>query len=895
MPPSPEQTSTLADLGEAALRAFKLISQYVARQLGEREVSADPQPLLAPKAQMNLRGILSENRQALRSLRREPAIARLEVEWLDTNEVEHLYICRASSASVEPDGLDGRVVSYRAALGRLAEVPAGSVGQIFLPRGRRKARVRCRLLLHPSLDGVDWDSLDNAFELLDRTVGVDSILRLLAHERQPGAAAIDFLSQIFADEETKQIFFDQRRRKTVDRMELRDQPVLDQFQGSIFRLPLDRQVVLLGPPGAGKTTTLIRRLAQKRTEEALTVDEQERLTRLSLKNEFMSDTGWVMFSPTELLKLYLREAFNRESVPASSWNLRTWNAERISLGRDVLRFLKGASSGRFTLADSDNLLLDCRSPALASLHDEVAKVVDDEVLAKCSQALEWMDGSSDRDAQQVAGQLHARFRTDPMSVDTIHSFAENNDTLRNALSRLSDQIDNQERTIANDLLAPDPTARLKALHELLKDTPTPPRDGDEDDDGEIEEEVIEPAGAAWDRASTARTLLRLVRSLAEQATSDRTRPLRNDLIKVMNWIGRRRLAQDQLLALGRKLLVRWKVRVLDGAARDLVGAVPAIYARFRRRSASRGVYYRKDAEASSFSSVLSPLETDVVILAMLRNARRSLERLPDAAWLQSITGRYVMQLFVDEATDVSSVQLACMLELSHPKLRSWFACGDFRQRITKSGITSHDEIEWLGRVAQVQNLEVREITSEYRQSERLKALARALWDERDSSGITNHAETPADDPAPLLVESISGGLLARWLANRILEVERLVGRLPSIAVFVDSEHSIDEVVKSTAVFLAARNIQIVGCRDGRDVGNSQEVRVFDIQHIKGLEFEAVFFVGVDALAERMPDLFDRYIYVGVTRAATFLGITCRTRLPEKLESIRPLLSTGGWE
>ena len=27
-----------------------------------------------------------------------------------------------------------------------------------------------------------------------------------------------------------------------------------------------------------------------------------------------------------------------------------------------------------------------------------------------------------------------------------------------------------------------------------------------------------------------------------------------------------------------------------------------------------------------------------------------------------------------------------------------------------------------------------------------------------------------------------------------------------------------------------------------------DVRVFDIQHIKGLEFEAVFFVGVDRLA-----------------------------------------------
>jgi superfamily I DNA and RNA helicase len=64
------------------------------------------------------------------------------------------------------------------------------------------------------------------------------------------------------------------------------------------------------------------------------------------------------------------------------------------------------------------------------------------------------------------------------------------------------------------------------------------------------------------------------------------------------------------------------------------------------------------------------------------------------------------------------------------------------------------------------------------------------------------------------------------------------------------------------------------------------VRVFDIQHIKGLEFEAVFFLGVDRLAELQPELFDKYIYVGMTRAAAYLGLTCEGTLPSQLASLR---------
>jgi UvrD-like helicase C-terminal domain len=79
---------------------------------------------------------------------------------------------------------------------------------------------------------------------------------------------------------------------------------------------------------------------------------------------------------------------------------------------------------------------------------------------------------------------------------------------------------------------------------------------------------------------------------------------------------------------------------------------------------------------------------------------------------------------------------------------------------------------------------------------------------------------------------------------------------------------------------------------GLVVGDAREVRIFDVQHvqhIKGMEFEAVFFVGIDRLAERIPSL-----YVGVTRAATYLGLTCETVLPKRLETARTHFATTSW-
>lgn len=138
-----------------------------------------------------------------------------------------------------------------------------------------------------------------------------------------------------------------------------------------------------------------------------------------------------------------------------------------------------------------------------------------------------------------------------------------------------------------------------------------------------------------------------------------------------------------------------------------------------------------------------------------------------------------------------------------------------------------------------------------------------------------------------LVENIAPGEpTASWLAARIREIDRFVGELPSIAVLVNSEDDVVPVSDALTQALEDQSIRVTACRNGQVRGSEGSVRVFNVEHIKGLEFEAVFFLEVDGLLKLHPDLFNKYLYVGATRAATYFGVTCRNTLPQKLQGLQ---------
>jgi DNA helicase IV len=222
-----------------------------------------------------------------------------------------------------------------------------------------------------------------------------------------------------------------------------------------------------------------------------------------------------------------------------------------------------------------------------------------------------------------------------------------------------------------------------------------------------------------------------------------------------------------------------------------------------------------------------------------------------------------------------------MAALCDPAAYSFFVCGDFNQRLTRWGSRTAADLRWV-----LNDIEIRHIRVDYRHSRQLNELARQIAVLSDPS-IEEAQLPPATDNEgvkPVIgLKLQSNEALALWLRNRTFEVERLTGRVPSIAVLVNGESEVAPLAEALDRLLAEQNLRAVACPEGRVFGAETDVRVFDIQHIKGLEFEAVFLIGLDRLAASEPDLFEKYLYVGATRAATYLGITLEgTVLPPKL-------------
>ena len=219
--------------------------------------------------------------------------------------------------------------------------------------------------------------------------------------------------------------------------------------------------------------------------------------------------------------------------------------------------------------------------------------------------------------------------------------------------------------------------------------------------------------------------------------------------------------------------------------------------------------------------------------------------------------------------------------------------------MTSEGITSWEDFTNAIPKSEVKNLQV-----SYRQSQTLLSLAKIIY-QKSTGQIANYEsyiEKDEAEPKPLMLISQDEDDKLQWIATRILEIYRAYnGSIPSIAIFLSDENLLESFAKELGELdtLADVGILVKACRDGQVLGDKNTVRVFSIKVIKGLEFESVFFHNFDSLQKQHleKDLLLKYLYVGLSRATFYLGLTLSNELSNDISYIEDYFDRSGrtWE
>ena len=838
---------------------------------------------------------ISENvRSSLYELLRQPVVARVEYIGED-GEADTVFITRTT-----PQTVPGyRIASYRSPVGSIAVRSVGE--EISIPIGgiEHDVEIASTARLRPAKGEDGWDSTDNEIDLgAPGRFTVISLRGLLARSE---AAEFEGAWDAWESKDPDANVVEGLRRDILSHMGLRDQPILDRYQDEIFRLPLNTQCLLSGPPGTGKTTTLIRRLGQKtdlENEGALTPSELGLIERVAQETRIDHRISWVMFSPTELLRQYVKEAFAREGFAASDNHIHTWEQFRDAVARDDLRLLRTSTgSGPFHKREQDNHLdLSRITEAAAGWFDDFDGYFRDELYKDLAADAEWLAKHSNPRLAALGGRLSSVLASSGPGrllaalpavmvdlADEVRALIEQGrGETQKIITKTLNRLTNQDQGFP---------AALKA--EIERQLAIADLEDVDDPDTELdawEDEVRPPTvGLSVSREEVKRRYTQAVSTLARARTHRRKVSEKGRSGQLFSWLGERRVPEDDdLKTIGDIVAAQTRLRRFAGFDALAFRRIAVKYRKFRAQRVDEKRWYVATPDRSSD---ITWQELDLLVLAAFRAAGDILDAyrhvptadLPNSGVLGAIKSLYKGQVLVDEATDFSVLQLASMFELSHPLTRSFFICGDINQRLTGWGIKSYEVIGWVS-----PDIERRTITVSYRQSEQLVRFAKAVatlgGSEPDDIVLPDRLDI--EGVAPVGKEHLSSDPdRAAWLSQRIREIEKVVGKVPTIAVLVNDEAEVEPLAEALNERLEEINLTAAACKDGKFVGNDRDVRVFNIRHIKGLEFEAVFFVGLDETLNSHPDLFAQYLYVGATRAATYLGVSFDGACPPELSNL----------
>lgn len=675
---------------------------------------------------------------------------------------------------------------------------------------------------------------------------------------------------------------------------LRFNPILDSVQNSIKTDYLydGRVLIIDGGPGTGKTTTMIQRLKYLTDLYAIDMDADQDIPSFKLTIEQRNLLGeliqtrkdWIFFSPSELLKDYLADAMNREGFADTNSRVFNWERYKNDIIRDVYGLIDptNENSPFATCRNNSTTLIYQNSSAISDFRNYYLSELKN--IAKSFPNIDKTQYSWGVLATNIQNKFQGIENYNLSSFIALFSNLEKmySSDCKLLTRKCIDLISDTTYKLLGIINTDD---SLKSQMDKVLANINLDEDNDSSANTEIndEEDLINEDEPGVDDATykAVRTWLRRYSYKRIDNTIKLTK--RQDILSEVL----KNVVEDSELALsirqiGELVLFDKYAKFTRGVVANMLTRIPNKYKAFRKevlKSNQRGwnLSLLSEIIESKKGKQLHRQEQSLLLGFINTLVKNIIVRLPN----DKISHKYVDAyhevcrpiIGIDEATDFSNVDIYAMMTLSRTELSSVTLCGDVMQRLTDSGLNNWEE---LNVIIPKDKIVKAKLKTSYRQSTKLLDVAKAMYHDTIGEEPNYVAYMKSKKvPAPLMFASSNENEKVAWIEKRIREVYLAYGkRLPSIAIFMNDKNEISTFVQKLkdSDFIFDANINVVDGSQGNVLADGNQIRVYPIDVVKGMEFDVVFFHNIDN-SLLSADLVKRYIYVGVSRAAFFLGVT----------------------
>lgn len=650
-------------------------------------------------------------------------------------------------------------------------------------------------------------------------------------------------------------------------------------------------IIINGGPGTGKSTTMIHRLAYLTDNYAIDEDEKMEIfnyklnanQRNLLREAIKANRDWIFFSPSPLLKDYLAEAMKKEGLSNTYQKVWDWKTycrmvmqvnyglvgDESSKAPFRICFLNGTLfyQGYDIIGELTNFYLN----QLRAIKNQLPKLKTDGTV------YEWT---------AITKNIGQKFEecdnyNIPKFVSLFNSLESVYDNDCKKLLREKNDIITDFSMDICDILEHDVDAKnnIKSLIGLTLEFGESEQElfFEENEDNETDNKIEEKNNYDVKLLNEIQKWIKAYcySKVNDQIQLDDVQILVSDiLIPLLD-----DKFDGKIQKIGEIMIFEQYAQYTRGVVAIMLNGLPARYKKFRThlsQSKYEGCNLKllRDISQRKQGKELHHQE-----LSLLLGFVNTIVKHVKATTKASIKHQYIEAydevsrpiIGIDEATDFSVCEIYAMQSLMTQEFNSLTLCGDMMQRLTTYGIKSWDELDGV-----VPKPHIVDLKTSYRQSKKLLNVARQIHTDTLNMAPSYKAFMKSNKvPAPLVYIDNDERAKIQWISKRISEVYRAYGELlPSIAIFVNDKGYIPKFIDNLkgCEFFTMNHIDVLdGSKDNSNI-TGNHICVYPIDVVKGMEFDVVFFNNIDN-SSADTEILKRYIYVGVSRAAFFLGIT----------------------